>query len=175
MTKPDLVAPGHRIVSIAARRSTLFATRPGARVAGTEGDEDYLRLSGTSMSAAVTSGVVALLIEAHEKAFHTPLSPNAIKAILEFSAIPLDGVDRLTQGSGALNADGAIQLARAIDPAAAPGAWWLATGVTGTTSIGGDTLPWGQTVARGNTVCGATPSTGTFLPGARRSCGATRS
>ena len=43
----------------------------------------YFRLSGTSMAAAVTSGVVALMIEANKATFDVPLTPNTVKAILD--------------------------------------------------------------------------------------------
>ena len=128
LAKPDIVAPGHRLVSNATPDSFLARERPSARVAGKDGSFDYLRLSGTSMSAAVTTGVVALMIEAHKDRFKTPLSPHAIKAILEFSAIPLSGYDYLSQGAGSLNAGGAIQLAAALDTSTVDGQWWLASG-----------------------------------------------
>ena len=78
--KPDIVAPGHGLVSVAASNSTLYTTYPTARV-GT----NYLRLSGTSMAAAVASGTVALLLEANKTAFPNgpPLTPNTIKAMLQ--------------------------------------------------------------------------------------------
>ena len=71
--KPDVVAPGHRLVAAAALRSTLYSERPNGRVSGNGKQPRYLMLSGTSMAAAVTSGVVALMIEAHEQAFKKPL------------------------------------------------------------------------------------------------------
>jgi serine protease AprX len=84
LTKPDLVAPGHRLVSDAAYAATLTSTRSGSLIADRDGKPQYLRLSGTSMSAAVTSGVVALMLEAHNKVFKTPLPPNSVKAMLEY-------------------------------------------------------------------------------------------
>ena len=53
----------------------------------------HLRLSGTSMAAAVASGAVALVIEANRAANGYPrapaLTPNAVKALLQFTALPL--------------------------------------------------------------------------------------
>jgi hypothetical protein len=46
------------------------------------------------------------------------LTPNLVKAILEYTAQRYDGYDALTQGAGFLDAHGAIELARAL---AAPG------------------------------------------------------
>jgi serine protease AprX len=115
--KPDLVAPGHRLVSSAAPESTLYQTYSASQV-GTS----YLRLSGTSMATAVTTGTVALMIEAARQAHpNAPaLTPNTIKAALEYSALVLGGgtggpIDVLAEGAGALNADGAVRLVRAID------------------------------------------------------------
>ena len=64
MAKPDLVAPGHGLVSAAAQSSTLYTNNPAIRVGNS-----YLRLSGTSMAAGVVSGTVALILEANQNAF----------------------------------------------------------------------------------------------------------
>ena len=50
----------------------------------------------------------------------------------------------MTQGAGALNAAGAIELGRRIDPAAAPGSQWVASVPHPSTQIGDDLLPWTQ-------------------------------
>jgi serine protease AprX len=150
--KPDVVAPGHRLVAAAALRSSLYSDQPNRRV-GLDGKTPrYLMLSGTSMAAAVTSGVVALMIEAHREQFDEPLTPNAVKALLEFSAIPLPGVDHLTQGAGSVNAAGAIALAASADTSSPSGSWWLRSGVDASTTIDGTLLTWGQTVVWGNVV-----------------------
>ena len=44
-----------------------------------------------------------------------------MKAILQYTAIPVPGADLLSQGAGMLNADGAWRLAAAINPDAAVG------------------------------------------------------
>ena len=75
--KPDVVAPGHRLIAPAALRGSLYAEYPGHRVSWDSKTSDYFMLSGTSMAAAVTTGVVALMIEAHNHAFKTPLAPNS--------------------------------------------------------------------------------------------------
>ena len=41
------------------------------------------------MAAAVTSGVVALMLEANRETYDAPPTPNAVKAILEYTALPL--------------------------------------------------------------------------------------
>ena len=66
-----------------------------------------MRLSGTSMAAGVVSGTLALVIEARRTAFAgaPPLTPNAAKALLQFTALKVHDelgaeYDALTQGAG---------------------------------------------------------------------------
>ena len=72
----------------------------------------YLTLSGTSMSAPVVSGTVALMLQANPG-----LTPNLVKAILQFTAQVYPGYDCLTQGAGFLNTRGAVVLAEYFAPA----------------------------------------------------------
>ena len=74
--KPDLVAPGRRIVSLNVPGSYLEQQFPDRVVSGRTG-RTYLRLTGTSMSAAVVSGAVALMLERHPS-----LRPDQVKAAL---------------------------------------------------------------------------------------------
>ena len=62
--KPDVVAPGHKLVADAARLGRLYADYPALRVMGDKG-WDYYRLNGTSMAAAVTTGIIAHMLEAN--------------------------------------------------------------------------------------------------------------
>ena len=139
LAKPDLVAPGHRLVAVGAYHGSLYERYAERRVLGRNGDKRarYLRLSGTSMAAAVTSGVVALMVQANHEAHAAPLTPNAVKAILEYTALPLTAADPLTQGAGGLNGAGAVLLAEKIDPEQAVGEWWLTEPVLPITTIGG--------------------------------------
>jgi hypothetical protein len=59
------------------------------------------------MAAPVVTGTVVLMIQANPA-----LTPNAVKAILQYTAQPYVGYDALTQGAGFLNARGAVELAR---------------------------------------------------------------
>jgi serine protease AprX len=165
LVKPDVVAPGHNIVAAAAKRGTLYKTYPQLKAA----DADYMRLSGTSMATAVTTGVVALMLEANREANdfprHPSITPNAVKAILQYSAFNVRNqrgieYDPLTQGGGAINGAGAIDLALAVDTSAEQGTPWLRTIPAPWTTIGGEDLTWQQTVVWGNTVVwGATVGT----------------
>jgi serine protease AprX len=147
--KPDLVAPGHNLVSNATAGSTLYTQFPDRQVDGT-GTARFLRLSGTSLSAAVTSGVVALMIEAGRAVGGTPLPPAALKAILLYTALPMIGLDPLTQGHGALNASGAVALTTAVAMGPPP-ADLADVQLSPVTTIDGESWTWGQTVVWGNT------------------------
>lgn len=77
--KPDIAAPGVRIVAAkAGTRSQLIA------------------MSGTSMATPHVSGVVALLLQKHGT-----LTPETIKMILQKTAYPLEGINALPTWSGA--------------------------------------------------------------------------
>ncbi len=149
--KPDVLAPGSHLVSDASPKSTLYATYPGGLVK--VGDKPFIRLSGTSMSAGVVSGIVATMLQAsrtnHPGAL---LTPNAVKAILEYTSLPLPSADPLSQGAGAINAAGAIALAAAIDPSAPIGSPWLSAPVDPWTTIDRAPVAWGQRVVWGDRV-----------------------
>ena len=63
VVKPDVVAPGNKIVSLEAPNGYLARNYGSLHVAGS-GTNAYYRMSGTSMSAGMVSGAVALLLEA---------------------------------------------------------------------------------------------------------------
>jgi len=156
IVKPDLVAPGHNIVAAAAKRGALYRNYPYLKAE----DGDYMKLSGTSMATAVTSGVIALMLEAHastQGADAPPLTPNAVKGVLQYSTIEVRNdlgieYDPLRQGAGGLNGRGAIELGRAIDRSSAPGASWLDPSPSPWTVIGGETLAWKQAIIWGSAI-----------------------
>jgi serine protease AprX len=154
IAKPDLVAPGNRLVAVGAYRGSLYERFAERRVWGREKEKKarYLRLSGSSMAAAVTSGVVALMVEANRERYDAPLTPNAVKAILEYTAVPLAGENPLAQGTGGLNGAGAVLLAESIDPGRPVGTWWLTSGVQPWTVIEGRSFPWAQSIIWGNRI-----------------------
>jgi serine protease AprX len=106
--KPDLVSPGVGTESLSDPLGRLYTTNAAALLPGTTqtGYLPYMSLSGTSMAAPVVTGTVALMLQANPA-----LTPNAVKAILQFTAQTYAGYDPLTQGAGFLNADGAVSLA----------------------------------------------------------------
>jgi serine protease AprX len=77
--KPEVVAPGRKIVSTLAGPSVTLATTYPDRIV----DTNYIRLSGTSMAAPVAAGTVALLLEK----FPT-LTPDQVKFLLTSTARP---------------------------------------------------------------------------------------
>jgi serine protease AprX len=107
--KPDIVAPGVGIESLSDPRSTLYGLLKPYLLNGTlsVGYKPYLSLSGTSMATPVVAGTVALMLEANPN-----LTPNAVKAILQYTAESRSGESVLAQGAGFLNARGAVRLAR---------------------------------------------------------------
>ena len=70
-------------------------------------NKPYLSLSGTSMAAPVVAGTVALMLQANPS-----LTPNLVKAMLQYTAQVYPGYNALTQGAGFLNTKGAVDLAR---------------------------------------------------------------
>jgi serine protease AprX len=77
--KPDILAPGHDIVSLQPYlRSVLSRQHPDHRVG-----RFYFRMSGTSMASAVASGAVALLLQDEPD-----LNPDQVKYRLLATARP---------------------------------------------------------------------------------------
>jgi serine protease AprX len=149
--KPDISAPGDNLLSVASAGSVLRVIQEGRGNTG-----NYMRLSGTSMAAAVVSGAVAAILQSNPN-----LTPNALKMVLQYSSIPVksdDGTyaDVLTQGAGALNPNGAIALASAINPVLAVGEKWLTATVTPSTTIARQTYTWAQRMLWGNHIARGT-------------------
>ena len=90
---PDLAAPGAHIESLRAPGSMADLDHPEGFV-----DQQRFLASGSSQSAAVTAGAVALLLEARPE-----LSPDQVKRLLVDSADPISQGDPTFTGAGALN------------------------------------------------------------------------
>jgi serine protease AprX len=166
--KPDILAPGTGLLSDSVEGSALATAYPGLVYQSAGGK--LLKLSGSSMATGVVTGLVAAMMEAHDygakerydalsmklkKAYVAApaLTPNAIKAMLQYSATPLRdaaGVkyNALTQGSGEVNGIGAITLAYMANTASATGtAWMPATSAVST--FGTTTEAWAQNIVWG--------------------------
>jgi len=138
VAKPDVVAPGVGIESLSDPASTLYATRPQFLLDGTVPTtyRPYSSMSGTSMAAPVVAGTVALMLQANPA-----LSPNAVKAIIQYTAQVRGWYDPLTRGGGFLNAEGAVRLAQYLrDPSA--GSYPDSTGWS-------NRIIWGNQMLRG--------------------------
>jgi len=98
VAKPDVVAPGRKIVSLRVPGSTLDRQMP----THIEGPQTF-RLSGTSAATAVVAGTVAVLLQQRPD-----LDPDGVKALLVRTARPLAGVDRAAQGAGSVDVGRAL-------------------------------------------------------------------
>ncbi|MBS1820165.1 MAG: S8 family peptidase [Acidobacteria bacterium] len=109
LAKPDLIAPGRGILSLSVPGSTLYQNNASYLVQGTirTGYPPYMSLSGTSMAAPQVAGAVALMLQANPS-----LTPNLVKAILQYTAHADADYSPLQQGAGFLDVDGAVKLAR---------------------------------------------------------------
>jgi len=151
--KPDIVAPGSAIVATTSIDGSILLENPHLEVETIWFKGlPHVRLSGTSMATAVTTGVVAHMIHAHARSTNQQgrLTPNAIKALLHYSALPMLGMDPLTQGAGGLNGDGAVRLAASIDSTVDPGMWWLAVPGGESSAISGQDYMWSQRIIWGD-------------------------
>ena len=92
--KPDLVTSGRSVVSLAAPGSTVYDSYPSARI----GPANFVG-SGTSFSAAITSGAAALVL-----ADHPGLTPDQLKARLLGTTAPGPVGNPFVDGHGALDA-----------------------------------------------------------------------
>jgi len=103
LAKPDLVAPGRKMVSLRAPGSELDALFPDRQVSVLgAASPDYYRLSGTSMAAPVVSGTIALMLERNPN-----LSTAQVKSRLKSTATALAFGTTNDRGAGLVNAYGA--------------------------------------------------------------------
>jgi serine protease AprX len=94
IAKPDVVAPGARVVSLRAPGSTIDVRYPPQDPAS-----PYRAASGTSMATALVSGAAALALH------RTPgLSPDEVKHALAADARPVASDDPSAVGAGLVDA-----------------------------------------------------------------------
>ena len=146
IVKPDLVAPGNKIVDAAAVDNYLLMNNPGLDAGVSPVDaRRMMYLNGTSMATPAVAGAAALLLQANPA-----LTPNLVKTLLMYTAQQLPGANLLEQGAGELNVEGAVRVARlvrrdlsALTPLGAP---LLTSSVPPApqTTIAGETFVWSQ-------------------------------
>lgn len=179
IVKPDLVAPGNLVVSLKFSSDSLavnnpeFVTLNSFYINGgnSQPSAQYFPLSGSSMATGVTSGAVALLLQAHPQ-----LTPDQVKALLMVSAnhryfpasssVIANGInytanyDVFTVGAGYLDINAALAAA-ATDPVPAGSAMSPQAEfdpstqntfmVTSQTALWGSTALWGAENVYGST------------------------
>ncbi len=104
--KPDVVAPGTRIVSLESQSSYLSTHYPQWHIAGS-GKNAYFRLSGTSMSTPVVSGGIALLLNAVPG-----LSTSQVKVALQMGARWMPKAGLVASGAGSVDFPESLKLAQ---------------------------------------------------------------
>jgi len=175
VVKPDLVAPGNLVTSLLANNSALQQENPAfytplgfyqSNGNPANPSKDYMPLSGTSMSTAVTSGAVALLLNSNGS-----LTPDAVKALLmrdanksvlpQTSTVTADGVnyiahnDVFTVGAGYLDIAAAVRDAKTttVPTGTAKSPIAVFNPDTGATHLVVDqTVLWGAGATSGSTV-----------------------
>ena len=103
--KPDVVAPGNRIISLEADDATLVRTYPTLHRAGVHGNA-YMQLSGTSMATPIVSGAVALLLQGSPS-----FGPAQTKLVLQTGATFVRDGGLMGGGAGSVNIWNSRQLA----------------------------------------------------------------
>jgi serine protease AprX len=87
---PDCVAPGTHLQGLRVPNSYIDANHPEGVL-----DDRYFRGSGTSQSAAIMSGAVALVLQKNPNA-----TPDQVKKFFKDNARRLGGSDEHSQGAG---------------------------------------------------------------------------
>ena len=124
--KPDVVAPGNKLIYaesdagssgllgtglLGSTDMNYLVTKYPNLDAGVSNNENrrLMYLSGSSMATPVVSGIAAMMLQVNPK-----LTPNMVKMMLMYSAQPLRGWNTFEQGTGQVNAEGAVRLAKLV-------------------------------------------------------------
>jgi serine protease AprX len=161
LLKPDLVAPGNRVISLYSYNSALYRYNSSANTGlladsyqnttWTGFSTDYFVLSGTSMASPVVAGAAALLLQKDPT-----LTPDTVKARLMLSAdkwaAPNGSYDPLTYGAGYLDipaalADTVTLSQSALSPALARDANGNVGIVNSSSIIWGKNVIWGKDIS----------------------------
>ena len=140
--KPDLVAPGNRIVSLRVPGSHFDTLLPDRRVAADPENpevQDYYEMSGTSMAAPVVTGAVALMLEQDPT-----LTPSMVKVRLMMSALKPAFGDPMLTGAGLLDIVAALRGAWTAPASLSPRA--MADEVSGLIAFENTSVLWGDDV-----------------------------
>ncbi len=104
--KPDLLAPGNRLVG-AIGDNALLRTDLGERLVDCDAsycNDDYLEMSGTSMATPVVAATAALMIQKNPDV----MTPDVVKARLMTTARKIEGEPAET-GAGVIDIDAALE------------------------------------------------------------------
>jgi serine protease AprX len=173
IAKPDMVAPGNDVISLAAPGATLEGDYPAELVTGNNGNNDYFTLSGTSMATPAVVGAAALMLQQQSS-----LTPDQVKARLMASTykqgltstsayVPhllqtfIDSYDLFSVGSGLLDVTTAMTstalapatVGSALSPTAvySPSTGVIAL-VNGNASVSTNSVVWGTSVVWSSSV-----------------------
>ena len=142
--KPDVSAPGDNLLSVAAANSVL---RIAQEKRGNKGN--YMRLSGTSMAAGVTSGVVALVLNAN-RGIDAEYGQGRARVHVDSCARRSREELRCTvAGRRPDRGGGRGRMARTINPQAPMGSPWLSSSLTPSTVIANKSYAWSQSIIWG--------------------------
>lgn len=111
LAKPDVVASGRRVIAARSYGSAVEKENPKALVS-----PSYIRGSGSSQAAAVTSGAAAVLLSARPE-----LTPDQVKSLLTRTADPIANAGTGVQGSGR------IDIAESLTADPGPATWQTAS------------------------------------------------
>jgi serine protease AprX len=106
--KPDVAAPGNKIVSLEAGGSYIPSAYAFLHRAGS-GSNSYMQLSGTSMAAPMVSGGVALLLQGSPG-----MAPAQVKMALQAGATYMPDAGLMGAGAGSVNFMNSRKLANGL-------------------------------------------------------------
>jgi len=188
LVKPDLVAPGNRLISLYASGLTMDQLYPGNEIptslyqtnGNSTASDTYYVLSGTSMAAPMVSGAAALLLQKNPS-----LTPDQVKARLMKTAYknfapystatdPVTGqtynsqADIFTVGAGLLDIQAALSntdlapttVGSALSPTVTKDKSGNIVLLNGSSVIWGNSVMWGNSVVWGTSVLWGTNVSG---------------